>query len=143
VTSSYQIVNNGDGQDEVLVTPDRVSLKCEDAQSDQGEYFGFSIFVLDNKDTVLSVIQTNTLDKESCQSRISKIGKILDDGRRIRIFGSGDLEKSRVLKKIRHEFAGKSYSENGRILQFLYILNENGGCYDAYSADEKPCPQNQ
>ncbi|HEY8270459.1 MAG TPA: hypothetical protein VIG33_06185 [Pseudobdellovibrionaceae bacterium] len=141
-TSSYKIVTNSENKKEIITTSDRIALECSDVGSDEGAFFGFSIHVLDNENTVIDVIQTNKLDKESCEKRIAKISNILGRGQLIHIYGLGSLEEPREQEKAVYLFKGLgTYHGNGRVLQFMYILNEKGGCYDAYSADKKPCPQ--
>lgn len=141
-TSSYKVVDTERNKKVLLVTPDRVILECSDVGSDEGAFYGFSIFVLDNEKSVLSAIQTNKLDKESCEKRITKIGKILKQGLPVYIYGIGEPNEPANIGDTLYTFPGLgTYPENGRVLQFIYILNKNGACYDAYSADKKPCPQ--
>ena len=125
----------------ITVTADRISLLCEDLQSDEAEYYGFSIYVLDDEKTVVSVIQTNPLDKESCEERLSKIGKIIKNGKRMNIVGYGSLQDPRVLSKDMVQFGSHSFPSNGRVLQFIYITNEKGECFNAYQTPGKSCAQ--
>ena len=141
-TSSYKVVDTGKNKDVILVTPNRVILDCSDVGSDEGSFYGFSIFVLDNNNMALSVVQTNKLDKDSCEKRINKIGKILKQGLPVYIYGIGDPNEPSKIGDAHYTFPGLgTYPENGKVLQFIYILNKSGACYDAYSADKKPCPQ--
>jgi len=141
-TSSYKVVNHEGWLNELLVTPDRILLKCENLQTDDIVSYGFSIFVLDEQNTVLPVVQTNRIGKSNCDERLNKIGKILKDGRNIYIAGIGDLEEPRKLREPSHFFPKHgNFMDNGRLLQFHAISNEYGECFDAYSGDKKPCPQ--
>lgn len=142
-TSSFKTLPRKNNTEEIIVTPDRVILECSDVGSDEGTFYGFSMHVLDGAKTVLDIIQTNKLDKESCEKRITRIGKILSDGHSIHIVGVGDLSEPEENEKTTYIFKGHgTYRGNGRVLQFRYIFNERGGCYGSHTADKKPCPQN-
>ncbi len=141
-TSTYHVLNQGNHGTDLNVSPDRILLECEWLHdADIEGLYGFMIHVLDEENTVLTLVQGNTLDKQTCEKRIHKIGNILAKGKRIYIAATGDLSDSRK--------NGKSYifpkigafHSNGRVLGFAAIANEHGACYDAYSADEKPCPR--
>ncbi len=141
-TSSYKVANSSGGQHEILTTPDRVLLKCENLQTEDIVSYGFSIFVLDEQNTVLSVIQTNRIGESDCNERLHKIGKILEDGKSIYIAGIGDLEEPRKLREPSYFFPKHgTFMDNGRLLQFHAVSNELGSCFDAYSGSKKPCPQ--
>jgi len=142
-TSSYRVLFQDRGAAELSVTPDRVLLECEDLyDADIKGMYGFMIHVLDKNETVTTIVQTNTLDKGSCDDRLNKIGKILREGRNIYIAGRGDLESTDTDKLGEYAFPRKgTFRRNGRSLQFVAISNENGLCYDAYGGvEEKPCP---
>lgn len=141
-TSSYRIANKSGGQYELLTTPDRVLLKCENLETEDIVSYGFSIFVLDEKNTVLPVVQTNRIGKANCDKRVREIGKILKRGKSIYIAGIGDLEEPRKMLKASYLFSKHgTFQDNGRMLQFHAIANEHGDCFDAYSGSRKPCPQ--
>ena len=141
-SSSYEVINHEGWLNELLVTPDRVSMECENLQTDDIVSYGFTLFVLDEKKTVLSVVQTNRIGESNCNERLRKIGKILKNGRRIYIAGIGDLEEPRKSREASHFFSKHgTFMENGRLLQFHAIANETGECFDAYSGSKKPCPQ--
>jgi hypothetical protein len=142
-TSSYRVLFQSDGAAELSVSPDRVLLECEDLyDADIKGLYGFMIHVLDDKDTVVTLVQGNTLGKEDCGRRLKGIGKVLQEGKIIYIAGQGDL--STIDENIRGEYAfpGKgTFRSNGKSVGFLAIANEHGLCYDAYSGfQEKPCP---
>ena len=141
-TSSFKIINHEGWLNELLVTPDRVSMECENLQTDDIVSYGFTLFVLDEKKTVLSVVQTNRIGESNCNERLLKIGKILKNGQSIYIAGIGDLEEPRM-SRVPSRFFPKhgTYTDNGRLLQFHAIANEHGECFDAYSGSDKPCPQ--
>jgi hypothetical protein len=142
-TSSYKILHQDDGSAELSISPDRVLLECEWLyDADVPGLFGFMIHVLDEKNTVLTINQGNTLDKNDCESRIQEISKILNKGRSIYIAGIGNLNEPRSKSKTLYNFPKKGIFEgNERTLQFVAIANEHGACYDAYSGSEKPCPR--
>jgi hypothetical protein len=142
-TPSYHVLFQDDRVAELNVSPDRVLLQCEDLyDADIKGMYGFMIHVLDSTNTVTTVVQTNTLDKDSCDGRLKKIGKILREGHRIYIAGRGDLNDIGSKDYESFVFPQKgSFPSNGRSLQFVAIANEYGLCYDAYSGfEEKPCP---
>jgi hypothetical protein len=102
------------------------------------------IHVLDDNKTVLSILQGNRLDKESCFERIQKIGKILKGGRRIYIGGMGSIDEARKVDEFTYTFPKwGTFRGNGRVLQFGVIVNEHGACYSAYEREEKPCPRDE
>jgi hypothetical protein len=80
-TSTYRVFNSGEYGTELSVSPDRVLLECEDlSDADEKGLSGFMIHVLDEENTVLTLVQGNTLDKGSCDRRAKKIGEILKEG---------------------------------------------------------------
>ncbi|MBL7546085.1 MAG: hypothetical protein JNL11_19860 [Bdellovibrionaceae bacterium] len=149
VSSSYKIDSQTEGRTQLLVTRNRVNLECFEIPKD--EYEGdikeahlFSINVLDESKTVLTVSQGNILGKEDCFRRINKIGKILKSGTKIFIGGMGDLDKSNEVPERRYSFPGLGqFPLNGQNLQFMVIWNDKGMCYNAYSGDQKPCPSDE
>lgn len=142
-TSSYRVLFQDDGGAEISVTPDRVLLECEDLyDADTKGLYGFMMHVLDDKDMVLTVVQGNTLDKDSCEKRIKSIGRILREGNDIYIAGTGNLKRTGQNTQRVYSFPGKgTYKKNGCTLGFVAVSNERGLCYDAYGGlEEKPCP---
>ncbi len=146
-SSSYKIDSQTEGRTQLLVTSDRVILECyrlTDYAGDIKEAHLFSMNVLDENKTVLTVSQGNILGKEDCFRRISKISKILKSGNRIFIGGMGNLDKPRETQQRSYSFPGLGqFPENGRALQFMTIWNDKGMCYSAYSGDQKPCPSDE
>ncbi|MBI2609171.1 MAG: hypothetical protein HYW47_06175 [Deltaproteobacteria bacterium] len=142
-TSSYRILNQDDQSAELSVSPDRIVLECEWLyDADIKGLYGFMIHVLDEENTVLTLIQGNTLNKEDCDRRIKIISKILKEGKNIYIAGIGSINELRVKGKRSYFFPQKgTFFDNERTLQFIAIANEYGSCYDAYSGEEKPCPR--
>src|SRR3989338_8188450 len=142
-TSSYRILDQDDQSAELSVSPDRVLLECEWLyDADNKGLYGFMIHVLDEENTVLTVNQGNTLNKEDCDRRIKIISRILREGKNIYIAGIGNLNEPRVKGKRTYSFPQKGiFYDNERTLQFVAIANEYGSCYDAYSGEEKPCPR--
>ncbi len=143
-SSSYKIDSQTEGRTQLLVTSNRVVLECyrlTDYAGDIEEAHLFSMYVLDEYKTVLTVSQGNILGKEDCFRRINKIGKILKSGNKIFIGGMGSLDKPRETQHRSYSFPGLGqFPENGRVLQFMTVWNDNGMCYNAYSGDQKPCP---
>lgn len=141
-TSSYRIANRDGQAIELEVSSNRVLLQCEYASENKEIPYGFMIHVLDEERTVLNLIQGNTLSKGDCFNRLDKIGRILKNGKRIYVAGIGDIDKPREREKWMHHFSGLgTFNSNSRGLQFFAIANEHGHCFDAYSWEEKPCPQ--
>lgn len=141
-SSSYQVLNSGEYGTELRVTPDRVLLECERLlDADERNLSGFMMHVLDEQNTVVTLVQGHTLDNKTCDLRIKKIDKILKNRKNIYIAGTGALNQPRTVGKT-YTFPKKGiFPNNGRVLGFAAIANEDGACYDAYSADEKPCPR--
>lgn len=142
-TSSYRILSQSNQSAELNVSPDRILLECEWLHdADIKDRYGFMIHVLDEENTVLTLIQGNTLNKKGCDRRIKKIGAILREGKNIYIAGMGDLNEPRIKGKKSYHFPKIGFfHSNGRTLYFAAIANEHGACYDAYSGDEPPCPR--
>ena len=143
-SSSYKIDAEDKGRKQLLVTPNRVKLECYHLTDYEGEIKSahmFSIYVLDESKTVLSVSQSNIFDKEVCFERLNEIDKILKSGNKIYIGGIGNLDKPREAPKRHYSFPGiGQFPDNGRNLQFIVIWNEKGQCFNAFSGDQKPCP---
>jgi hypothetical protein len=143
-TSSYRVSNRYGRRIELEATPDRIVLQCEKALEDSDAIYGFMIHVLDEEKTVLDVVQTNNLDKQSCFERIEQISHILQTGKKIYIAGFGDIDDPREIEEWKHTFPRfGTFNSNGRMLQFAAIANEHGTCYDAQYGDEKPCPRDE
>ena len=53
------------------------------------------IHVLDDKKTVFTAIQNTVLEKEDCDERLDKIGRILSKGKTVSLGGYGDLDAPR------------------------------------------------
>src|SRR3989344_4883791 len=142
-TSSFKLIKQHELAVELKMTPDRVLLECEPQHKDDSEDgYGFMMHVLDDENTVLSIVQTNVIDKGSCFRRIEKIGKIIKTGKAIYIGGMGNLIKPKIKENKTYTFPYLgTFPGNGRNAQFMVIANEKGLCYDAYSGDEDPCPR--
>ncbi len=148
-TPSYKVLNQSNNRTELLVTPERILLECEDVQDptepmDSDGRYGFMIHVLDDENTVLTVSQGSVLAKKDCFERINKIKKILRNGKQIYIGGMGDLRDPRKKREDHYTFLGKgSFYSNSRVLQFSVIKNEKDECFSAYYGNEKPCPRDE
>ncbi len=128
---------------ELRVTPDRVILECEDLyDADVKGLYGFMIHVLDRENDVITIVQGNTLDQQSCERRLKAVGKVLAEGKEIYIAGRGDLNKTDANSREEYLFQKRGpFRSRGRTLGFVAIANENGLCYDAYSGfQENACP---
>lgn len=141
-TSSFKVLNQKEMAMEFLVTPDRVIQECERVETDdRGVVAGYMLHVLDEEKTSFTLVQTNTLDIESCERRMKKIGKILKSGHQIYLAGIGDFFESRIKGPYKYTFPQFGIIEsNGRSLQFIAIKNEHDQCFGAFSAEEQPCP---
>lgn len=143
-SSAYKITNRDGRRVELLVSPDRIVLECEYVSENREIPYGFMIHILDDANTVIDTNQMNTLSKEACADRLTKIGRILKTGKQIYVAGIGDIEDPRQTEKWTFHFPGHgTFHSNGRSLQFFNIANEYGLCYGAYSADTKPCPDGE
>jgi hypothetical protein len=142
-TSSYRVLFQDDSAAELDVTPDRILLECEDLHdADIKGMYGFMVHVLDGQNKVITIAQSNTLDKKSCNDRLKGIGRILKEGKDIYIAGRGDLGKTRENIRGEYAFPGKgTFQSGGRVLSFVAIANERGLCYAAFGGfGERPCP---
>ncbi len=143
-SSSYIIDRQTEGRTQLLVTSDRVALQClrlTDYEGDIPDPHLFSINVLDEVETVVTVSQDNIVPKVDCLRKAGSIAEILNHGEKIFIGGMGNLKKPRISQLFRHSFPRHGqFPENGRNLQFMTIWNDKGTCFSAYSEDQKDCP---
>ena len=128
------------------MTPDRILLECEDIKDhenagDPEGNFGFMIHVLDEEDTVLTLIQEPVIGRKDCFARLAHIEKVVQTGKKIYLGAHGTLDEPRVIGKDVFTTFPKSgkYYYNGRVFQFSVITNENGGCYSVTHGTGKPC----
>lgn len=143
-TSSYKVSRRDGRKVELGVSPDRILAQCKIESENTEVPYGFMTHVLDDKLTVLDVVQTNTLDEKSCRERIERIRRILETGHKIYIAGYGDIDDPIVIEPWVHKFPKfGTFNANGRMLQFSAIANEHGACYSAQFRDEKPCPRDE
>lgn len=144
-TSSYRVVKRYERRHELKVTPDRIALQCEQIEAVDGEesMYGFMIHVLDEEKTVLSIIQGNTLPKETCFERIERLSEILSHSEFVFVTGIGDMDPRKKEERT-HTFPKHgTFHDNGRVLQFMLLTNGQGACYDAYYHERKPCPRDE
>ena len=147
---SFKILNQDEGRTELLVTPDRILLECENVQDPteplarDGRY-GLMIHVLDEENTVTTASQGNVLGKRDCFERIKEIGKIVNNGKQIYIGGMGNLKDSRKKNtEYTYIFPGnRKFYSNSRALQFMVIMNEKKECFSAHEGKDKPCPRDE
>jgi len=148
-TNTYRVYNKNDGQTEVIVTPDRVLVECEDIKdhenaSDPAGNYGFMIHVLDEENTVWNAIRGSVIDRKTCFEQKKHIEKILQNGKQIYLGGMGTLDDPREKTTSKYTFPNKGiFSWNGRVLGFRVIQNELGECYDVYYGSKAPCPREE
>jgi hypothetical protein len=140
----YKIDRQTGDKTQLLVSPDRVILKCEEIDNYSGDVKDarlFLIFILDEEETVLRSSPGTILNRNVCDSKISKVMKVISGGKKIYFGNSGVLDKPRAFDgdKILFPKLGE-FPLNGRSLGFQVIWNENGTCYNTYAGDQKPCP---
>ena len=129
------------------MTPDRIVIECEDVQDpdvkpDEDGRYGFTLSVLDDRKTVLSVIQGNVMDKKTCFDRVETLSRFFKRGKMIYIAGAGEMpdHPSDTVRYV--DFPGKGrFLVNNRILHFMLLMNDVGDCFDAYNGTNKPCPE--
>lgn len=141
-TSSYKIINQKNMATEIEATPDRIIMECERVETDdRGVVAGFMIHVINDKNKSITIVQTNALDIESCETRFKKIDKIIKNGKKIYLAGIGDVEEPHPIQLYEHNFPHHGIiQDSGGSLQFIAIQNELKQCFGAFSAEEKPCP---
>ena len=143
-SSSYKVLYQDDTGAELSVTPDRILLQCEDLyDADIKGLYGFMIRVLDNDQKVLTFAQSNTVDKEGCEDRLEKIGRILRESKEIYMASRGDLNDRDKEEPVREYFFPKlgKFKSDGRSMEFVAISNEEGLCYYSHGGFmSKPCP---
>jgi hypothetical protein len=143
-SSFYKVTRERGERKELSVSPDRILLECEEISKKEDRY-GFLIHILDDENSILSVIRESTLPKKDCYRYAQGIEPILKNGKRIYIAGWGGLENPRKKRGgWAFRFPGKGvFHTNGRSLQFAFIANEHGQCYSLNHGSEKPCPRNE
>ncbi len=144
-TSSFKIKKETDFLTELLVTPDRIILQCEelDEDPDIGAY-GFMVHILDEKKTVTTSALSIRPDKKNCEGFIQKIDRILKNGQQVYIANRMKLSnqpRKNDETNFRYTFPGHgTFFSNGRSLDFVTITNEKGQCYSPTYEKEEPCP---
>lgn len=126
---------------EVVLTPDRLLLICEDQEDDLGRH-GFMVHMLDEENTVITSILTILPDKKNCERRIQKTKRILRKAKTVYVGNWSNLtKKPRVENRNRsYIFPGHgTFYSNGRSLQFAVFVNDRGECYNPMAHDHEPC----
>lgn len=142
--SSYRVTKQWKLKTELHVTPDRILLECAHVTDEIELTHMFLIHILDEKNTVIDVVQGNNTSKKGCDLRMRGVQKVLDTGHDIYIGAIGDPFESVVIDSKNYTFPQYgTFRGNGRVLQFHVIANENGKCFGAYYYDEKPCPRDE
>ncbi len=141
-TSSFKLLDQKGMAVELEVTPDRVQLECEPQPEHEIENaHGFLMYVLDDKNTVVTLAKPSVIDEEECFDWLQKIGKILKKGKTIYVGGIGDLNEAKVSRGPKQNFPGLGvFASNGKTLNFIVIANDSDLCFDAYNGDQSPCP---
>lgn len=145
-TTTFNIKKEADGVTELLVTPDRVLLQCEelDEEPDSGAY-GFMVHILDEKNTVVTSALNIRPDKKTCECYIYTLSHILKNGYRILIGSRGSISvhsRTNDEERFHYTFSGHgTFSSNGRSLDFDFMANEKGQCYGPAYGDNESCPQ--
>ena len=76
-TSSFKIKKETDSLTELLVTPDRIILQCEELDEDPDEgVYGFMVHLLDEQKTVTTSALSIRPDKENCERFTQNINHI-------------------------------------------------------------------
>lgn len=141
--SYYKVlkIDKNRNRSEIEVTPDRIKTICEKVNDEIPDLRGFYFLVLDDKNTVISIIRGNTTYKTVCDRENAKISKIIKNGKRIYFGGMRDALDPDIEEGSEHYFKNHGkFKSNGRVLQWVYIANEKGQCFAAHTADKKPCP---
>ena len=140
----YKIDRQTADKTQLLVSPDRITLKCEEIDNYSGDVKDarlFLIYVLDEDETVLTSSPGTILNSIVCDSKISKVMKVIRGGKEIYIGNSGILDEPRAFDGDEIFFSKLGeFPVNGRVLGFQVIWNESGMCYNTYAGDQKPCP---
>ncbi len=144
-SSAYRVTDMDRYRTELQVTPDRILLECEDIKDhenagDPEGNFGFMIHVLDEENTVVTLIQEPVISRKYCFERLKEIDQIIKKGKNIYIGAHGSIEEPRIKETRSYSFGRKGvFYGNGRSLQLSVIKNENGQCYNATSKADEPC----
>jgi hypothetical protein len=145
-TSSFKVLSKSEFLAEFQVTPDRVILECEDIfdHSDAGNpegNFGFMVHVLDEEDTVLTLIREPVTTRTECFKKRDYIQRILKNGKKIFIGGHGGINEPRTRGSRSHSSFEKSgtFYDNGRVMQLLVIRNEKDQCFSLDYGMSPPC----
>ncbi len=145
VSSSYRVIDMDRYRTELEVTPDRIFLECEDIKDhenagDPEGNFGFMMHVLDEANTVVTLIQEPVTSRKFCFERLKTIDQILKRGKSIYIGAHGFIEEVREKGARSYMFRERGpFYGNGRSLQLSVIKNEHNQCYTAMSAADAPC----
>jgi hypothetical protein len=124
----------------IEVAVDRVLIECEKV-SDENALYGFMVFLLDDKNTVLSAIHGVTLEKTVCLRKYHGVQKVLERAHKIQLVGIGELDGPAPPSSFEHTFPNHgTFKDNGGGLQLEYISNEKGDCFDNYDGLIEKCP---
>ncbi len=99
------------------------------------------MYLLDEKNTVTSVVQTSVTSKEDCLSRIVTFEKMKKTSSRFYVAVFGNINEPRVEQRDKpHWFKQKEYFENNRNWKFAFLKSESGECFSANHGKGNPCP---
>lgn len=143
--SFFTIKRESNNASEVVITPDRVLVECEelDEDPDVGAY-GFMVFMLDEENTITTSSLNIMPDKKNCEKFLKKVNRILKNSKVIYIGGHGSLtdQKKEISKNHPKTFPGHgTFYSNSRAISFDVIENDRGDCYSPSYKKNEPCPQ--
>lgn len=144
-TSSYKVHNQNAYATELAVTPDRILIECEYQKGYSGDAqnpHGFMMHILDEENTVLTLIIEPVLSKEECMRHLNASVAILSNTNKVYIGGAWTLDSPRKKTDTKYTFPKiGTYSGNGRVLRYRAMWDKKGQCYDIYHGNKKPCPR--
>lgn len=140
---SYFIAKNIKfGLTEIVATPDRIIAKCEelDEDPDEGRY-GFGVFILDEKNTVVMSGLNIRPDKENCYKHLKKVNTLLKRSKSVYIASRGSIgEEPLDPGQFKYKFPKHgTYYSNGQYLDWALISNDRGDCYNPHAKPKESC----
>lgn len=144
-TSSYKINAQGDNAIELAVTSNRVLVECEYQEGYDGDIknpHGFMMHVLDEENTVFSLILPRVVTQKDCITHLKATTKILKSFPKVYIGGAGTFDGPKSKSENKYIFPGLgNFPGNERVLNYWAIWTDTGQCYDVIYGNEKPCPR--
>lgn len=142
-TSAFKIYNETNGKTEILVSSDRILVKCLDLESEddlkdrtKDGKFLFYIEMLDEENTVTSTGMDNIFDRKYCHQRKAIAENIIKVSKVVYVGGMFTLHEPRKKMNFTHNFPKHgTFHENGRHLQFIILKGDNGNCTTAVDGE--------